>query len=82
MILRNFRAPRGPVTPETLKKLLSDYRIKRSTAALWMNVAQVTFDRYCLPMSSKQNIPIPILRWEELLRVIQQHAHPNEKVTI
>jgi hypothetical protein len=82
VILRNYKRPRTAASPETLKKLLSDYRIKRSTAALWMDVAAITFDRYCLPLSSKQNIPIPKLRWEELLRVIQQHAHPTEKVTI
>lgn len=80
--LRTFVRPKAPASPETLKRLLSDYRIYRRTAATWMRVSRETFACYCLPTTSKQHIPIPELRWEELLRKIKEHAHPNEEVTI
>jgi hypothetical protein len=70
-----------PTQPK-LKRLLNDYGIKRSTGARWMGVAEITFDRYCLPQSSKHCMQIPIARWKELLRIVKEHAHPNEEVEI
>lgn len=65
-IHRKIRIPPQPPTPKMLRAVLNEYGINRWRCAQIMSVAEVTVERYLLPLTSKHNKTIQKIRWDAL----------------
>ena len=74
-LIRPIReAPPVAPEPQAIKRLLKEYGVKRASAARICGVTEPHFNRYCLPRTSAWHKEIPLLRWNELVRRVQELA--------
>ena len=69
-------------TQRMLKAALEKYGIRRKSAARMMGCSLENFNRYCLPIESKNRRRIPLCRWQMLLVRIQELNHPQYEVEL
>ena len=69
-----------PPIPQRIRRLLKDYGLPRWKAARVLGVALITFNRYCLPVTSRQNHAMPQHRWRALVDHLREWRHPDREV--
>lgn len=77
-LIRPIRLPPTKPTRDKLHRLLRDYGITRPRCARLMRVHPQTLDTYLLPVTSRGHRPIPQVRWDNLLMLVQTIYHPDE----
>jgi hypothetical protein len=65
-LLRKVTPVERPPGGSDLTKLLKEYGITRGRACQIVFVAEITFNRYCLPSTSNHMKRLPMLRWKLL----------------